>query len=142
MTQGKVEEEMVFHVPPRALYQAFLDKGEMIKLTHSPAEMDGKVGGEFQLFDGSVHGKISELKENELIVQDWRFKDWEDGVFSRVEIKLEEVDEDVTCVTVTHTNIPKVDKFNNARQEERVQNGWKERLLGRIARHWCFPVED
>ncbi len=46
--------------------------------------MSREVGGAFSLFGGSVVGKTTELDPPKRIVQDWRFNNWDEGVFSKV----------------------------------------------------------
>lgn len=126
------EHSLTFGVPPHVLYNAFLDKGEMIKLTMSPAEIDPKVGGVYELFGGSVRGQIKELSKDQKIVTSWRFGDWKED--STVTITFEDLGDDVTEIKVTHSGIPDDDI--------RCESGWKEKLLGRIAKQWMFPLED
>ena len=128
----QIEHSLMFGVPPSALYNAFLDKGDMIKLTMSPAEVDPKVGGVYELFGGSVRGEIKELKKNEKIVMSWKFGDWKED--STVTIDFEDCGDDITDVKVKHSGIPDDDN--------RCLDGWKEKLLGRIAKQWMFPLED
>ncbi len=57
------------------------------------------------MFGGNVHGKNVELERYSKIVQDWRFKSWPEGHYSRVTINIEK-EEDSTKVTVTQTGVP------------------------------------
>lgn len=85
--------------------------------THSPSRIDGSVGGEFVLFDGNISGKFVELVPFEKIVQTWRYKQWPEGHFSRVTLKLEQRD-DHTIMKLTQTGVP-------ANEYDNTMRNWK-----------------
>jgi len=99
--------------------------------TQSPCKIDAKEGGEFSLFNGSITGKITKLTANELC-EDWRFKEWDDGVYSQVRIQLEAVDSSSTKLTLTQTNIPHADKYGNHGVVPKVEQGWQNFFWLRI----------
>lgn len=114
--------------------------------TQSPCKIDAKEGGEFSLFNGSITGKITKLTANELC-EDWRFKEWDENVYSQVRIQLEAVDSSSTKLTLTQTNIPHADKYGNHGVVPKVEQGWQNFFWLRIqvrahiysALHW--PLE-
>jgi activator of HSP90 ATPase len=83
--------------------------------TGAPATFSVETGSEFSLWDGSIVGKNLEIKENELIRQEWYFGESENP--SIVTIKLHE-DKKGTSLEVHHTNIPDEDY-------EDIVDGWK-----------------
>merc|ERR1719461_1748863 len=101
-----------FRCTPELMYEA---------LTFAPVEIDLKVGGKFSIFGGSVVGEFTELKPNAKICQKWRFNDWEEGVYSEVEITLTAVDCDTCKVELRQTGIPEDDKYNNHYQKKKVK---------------------
>ena len=57
-----------------------MDENRWKGFTQSNARISKEVGGEFNIFDGSVTETNLELQDAKLIVQRWRFGSWNDGV--------------------------------------------------------------
>jgi len=76
-----------------------------LAFTNGSGKIDPKVGGLFEMFGGNVHGKIVELQEPTKIVQEWRFKSWPDGHFSRVTFSIQQKD-DSTEIVVSQKGVP------------------------------------
>jgi len=122
---------------PGDIYEAYLDEGRVRHFTQSDCRISREApGGEFMLFGGRVTGTNVELKEGQLIVQKWRFADWEDGVFSTVTIAISEPERGSTLVTLTQTGIPLADRFGNETVFDTTENGWKNLIWNRIRQ--CF----
>merc|ERR1712130_988028 len=121
-----------FQATPQLLYEAFTDPRMIQAFTRAPAEVDLKVGGKFQLFGGSIEGEWTELVPHSKICQKWRFKDWEEGVYSIVEINFEAVEYDIVKVSLHHTCIPEDDKYHNHYQPQKVKDGWNNFYWDRI----------
>ena len=51
-----------------------------------PLQAVPQVGGEFEIFGGSVIGKFTELDRDRRIALDWHFRNWEEGVVSKVSL--------------------------------------------------------
>lgn len=68
------------------LYEILMDENRWKGFTQSNAKISKEVGGEFSIFDGSVTGKNLELQNGKLIVQNWRFGNWPDGIQSKVKL--------------------------------------------------------
>jgi len=91
---------------PEEIYQAWLSSEGHTKMTGASASVSAEVGGEFEAWDGYIHGRNLELESDKRIVQAWRtteFKDDESD--SRIEITLEPVGNQ-TKVTLKHTRLP------------------------------------
>lgn len=73
-----------FSCRARDLFEILMDENRWKGFTQSNARISKDVGGEFSIFDGSVTGKNLELQEGKLIVQQWRFGSWPDGIMSTV----------------------------------------------------------
>ena len=71
----------------------------MSMLTGSEAKIDPKVGGKFELFNGSVSGEFTELAPGAVITQKWRFNSWEHERYSIVKITFEQK-QDTTLLTL------------------------------------------
>lgn len=73
-----------FSCRAKDLYEILMDENRWKGFTQSNARINKEVGGEFSIFDGSVTGKNVQLQEGKLIVQQWRFGSWPDGIVSTV----------------------------------------------------------
>ena len=96
----------LFPVSPQELYDAWMSSKDHGDMTGSPATISAVVGGEFDAWDGYIHGKNLELEHGKRIVQSWRTSEFSaDEPDSRIEITLEPVG-DQTKLTLKHTGLP------------------------------------
>ncbi len=108
-----------FPALPEKMYQAWLDSAAHSAFTGSPAEIDGRPGGEFSAWDGYITGKTLELHPFDRIVQSWRTTDFPpSSPDSHLEV-LFEAAEGGTQLTLIHTNIPDG-------QGEDYRQGWED----------------
>ena len=94
---------------------------------------------ELSLFGGSVTGKYTKLSPPNELVFTWKMKEW--SVESTVTIKLESVDESSTKLTLTQTNVPHLDSYENAGQVAKVEQGWQNYYWSRIQKIATPPFE-
>jgi activator of HSP90 ATPase len=100
------------------IYHAWMSSEGHSAMTGSPAIVAPYVGGEFDAWDGYIHGKTLELLPGKHIVQSWRTTEFSpDEPDSRIEITLVEEGEQ-TRLTLRHTGLPP-----HGRQYE---EGWVE----------------
>ena len=91
---------------PQEVYHAWLSSKGHSAMTGSAASVSDQVGGEFEAWDGYIHGKNIELVPNQRIVQAWRTSEFsDDEPDSQIEITLEPV-EGQTKLTLKHTGLP------------------------------------
>ena len=110
---------VVLPMPPAKVYEAWLSSEGHTALTGSPANVDGRVGGEFSAWDGYILGKTLELTPDRRIVQAWRTTEFPDKApDSQLEILLDEVAEG-TRLTLIHRDLPE-DQVDSYRQ------GWAD----------------
>ena len=105
--------------PADRVYRALTDETVMEKWSGQPVRMNARPGGEFMLWDGSIHGVNREVNKNK-IVQDWQEKKWDKP--SKVTFKLEE-QEGLTKLELLHEEIPEA-SFSS------IVKGWDEYYLG------------
>lgn len=86
------------------------------------AQMEAVPGAEFEMFDGSIAGKILELESNKKVVQEWYFGDQEEQSIVSLIIHPEK---GKVSLELRHTHIP-----DEAFDE--ITEGWKKYYLGRI----------
>lgn len=91
---------------PKEIYDSWLSSEGHSKMTGSPATVSNKVGGEFDAWDGYIHGKNLELVSGKRIVQAWRTSEFsDDEPDSRIEITLKPAGKQ-TKLTLQHTGLP------------------------------------
>ena len=90
------------------------------KITKSNVKVSREEGGEFSVWDGSIHGKNLTLEPNKRIVQLWRNEDgsWPKDHFSRVTFEFEPT-AGGTVLNFIHEGIPDSDFAS-------VKDGWRD----------------
>ncbi|XP_073278382.1 uncharacterized protein [Primulina huaijiensis] len=129
-----------FNCRAKDLYEILMDENRWKGFTQSNARISKEVGGEFSIFDGSVTGKNVELLEGKLIVQNWRFGSWPDGIQSKVRLSFDEPESGVTVVKLTHTDVPEEDRYGNSTVVENTEKGWREIIFHRIRTVFGFGI--
>jgi activator of HSP90 ATPase len=93
-TAEAIHQEILFHAPPKRVYDALTDAEQFQKVVllsaamssvdarAHPAVIDRQPGGAFSLFGGYVSGRQIELVPNQRVVQAWRSASWGSGLFS------------------------------------------------------------
>jgi len=112
------------------VYNALTRPEMFVAFTNGSGKIDPVVGGAFEMFGGNVHGKILELDEPKKIVQDWRFRTWPEGVYSRVTFTIEQ-NADSTEITVRQKGLPKSDL-------EKTKEGWDKYYFSAMKRTFGF----
>lgn len=108
-----------FAVKPKVIYSAWLNSKEHSKMTGGKANVNSKLNTGFTAWDGYISGKTTELKQNEMIVQQWRTTEFPEAAPDSVlEIKLTSTPKG-TRLTIQHKNIPDG-------QSENYKKGWKD----------------
>ena len=82
--------------------------------------MDDKVGTEFVLWGGDIHGTNTRVVKEKMLVQDWYGGDWPEP--SRVKFTIAS-EERGTKVILVHDGIPD-DEVDS------IRNGWRDYYLG------------
>jgi activator of HSP90 ATPase len=119
----------VIPATPAEIYQAWLSTEGHTAMTGSPANVDGRVGGEFSAWDGYIFGHTLELISDQRILQAWRTTEFpEDAPDSQVEVVLEEVPGG-TRVMLTHGLMPED-------QVESYRQGWEDFYFKPMKNHF------
>jgi activator of HSP90 ATPase len=107
-----IHQEVAFRASRARVYQALTDPkqfGKVVDLSFpgagASAAISGEVGGAFSLFGGVIVGRHIEMVPNERLVQAWRSKDWDPGVFSIAKFQLNE-EGSGTKLVFDHTGFP------------------------------------
>lgn len=121
-----IHQEVVFKASPNRVYEALLDERQFSKLTGAAAEISREAGGSFSCFGGYISGRNIELIPNKRIVQAWRPKDWEEGVYSIVKFELKGQGSE-TKLVMDHSGFPE-------ERREHLDSGW--------SRNYWQPLRD
>lgn len=111
---------------PQQVYDAWLDSVGHTNITGGAAKASADLGGDFEAWDGYIHGRNLELDAGKRIVQSWRTTAFDaSDEDSQIEVVLEEVGGG-TKVTLRHTNLPA--------HGTRYQQGWRD--------HYFTPMKE
>jgi len=112
-----IHQETLLNASPIKVYEALTDSNQFTEVTGGAlAEISQDVGGTFTLFGGYIEGRHIELVPGKRIVQAWRPKGWEKGLYSIVRFELIEHGEG-TLIKFDHTGVPE-DQFAH------LEKGW------------------
>ena len=112
-----IHQEVVLPASPERVYAALTTSAQFTEATGGrAAEISAIDGGAFTLFGGAIHGRTIELVPNERIVQAWRVKMWDPGVYSFVRFTLTPEGAG-TKVVLDHTSFPEG-------QQDHLAAGW------------------
>lgn len=121
-----------YYARARDLYECFTDARRVQAFTQSPAKIEPRPGGHFEIFGGAVVGSFTHLDEPKQIKLDWQFRNWEDSSVSKVVLSFEEPSEGTTVVKLKHTGIPEADRFGNGDVLDNTRNGWQQQIFHKI----------
>jgi activator of HSP90 ATPase len=129
-TAESIHQEPVINASRKRVYEVLTDtrqfneitkiaaaKDPAISLEKSPTVISHDVGGAFSLFGGIIVGRQIELVPNTRIVQAWRVRYWDPGVYSIAKFVLVEQGSG-TKIVFDHTGFPRGDA-------ETLASGWK-----------------
>src|SRR5438270_8729598 len=90
-----IHQEVAITATPSRIYTALTDAKQFGRVTEfsmpgaaASTIISPHVGGEFSMFKGIIVGRHIEMVPNHRLVQAWREKDWEPGVYSVVRFQL------------------------------------------------------
>jgi activator of HSP90 ATPase len=112
-----IHQELVFDSAPARIYEALTDAAQFSKLCGgAPTEIEAAAGGAFSCFGGLLLGRHIECAPGERLVQAWRVKTWDPGVYSIVRFELRPEGKS-TRVLLDHAGFPEG-------QGEHLAKGW------------------
>jgi activator of HSP90 ATPase len=117
-----IEHEATLPAPRARVYEALTTAAEFSRMSGgAPAELSAKAGDEFSLFGGMIQGRNVECVAGERLVQAWRAKTWDAGVYSIVRFELDEAGKG-TKLRLVHSGFPDG-------QAEHLSKGWEANYL-------------
>jgi len=123
-----IHQEITCKATPEAIYTALTNTEQFKVLTGgAPTEISREAGGAFSCFGGMIEGRNIELVPGQRIVQAWRVKNWEPGVYSiaKFELKAENAD---TRLVFDHTGFPE-------EHREHLEKGWHDNYWGPLNKY-------
>ena len=108
--------------PKEQVWKSLIDPKMINEWGGGPSTMDEKVGTEFQLWDGDIHGKNIEVVKEKKLVQEWFEGDWPNPSIVKFTLHTEN---NITILELEHTSVPDED-FDD------IEKGWDEYYLGPI----------
>ena len=117
-----IHQEVLIKASRARVYQALTEAKQFSKVTDfsipgAATAINPEVGGTFSLFGGVISGRHIEMLPGERLVQAWREKDWEPGLYSIVRFQLNDAGND-TRLVFDHTGFPQG-------KAESLAAGWK-----------------
>jgi len=125
-----VEVKEKFKVDVSEIYNTLILQERVSAFTRSPCEVDSRVGGSFSIMGGNITGKFLKLVENKKIVQEWKMKEWDEGITSHVTIDLTPTDSGCS-LSLKQTGVPDTDM-------SRTKEGWTRYYFGPIKQIFGF----
>lgn len=124
MSEPIVQEETI-NGSVAEVYAALTQAEIFGDMSGAPAEISDQDGGEFSLFGGYIEGRNVELVKNTRMVQAWRSKTWQAGIYSIVLFTFAEVD-GKTLLKLVHSGFP-VD------QKPHLEQGWRQNYWNNLS---------
>ncbi len=118
MTVKNLRQQIRLPGPPHEVYEAIMDADRHGTFTHTKAEVEPRVGGEFMHYNGDLRGVVVELDPDKRIVLAWRSSGWPKGHYSIASFTLKKF-RGGTKLTFEQFGIPGADYKD-------ISTGWKE----------------
>jgi activator of HSP90 ATPase len=106
--------------PAKKVWDALVSQKIIEVWGGGPAKMDDKVGTEFSLWGGDIHGKNIEVVRERKLVQEWFGGDWPKPSIVTFTIKPEK---DKTVLELEHTGVPDG-------EVDDIDAGWDDYYVG------------
>ncbi len=106
--------------PVNKVWEALTDPKIISRWGGGPARMDGKIGTEFSLWGGDIHGKNIKVIKNKELVQEWFGGEWDAP--SKLTFTLTQK-EGLTELDLFQENVPDGEAAD-------IADGWKTYYLG------------
>ncbi len=117
-----IQKTIELSATPAQVWKLLTTSAEFSELTGgAPTKISAQPGEVFSLFGGMIVGRNVECTSQQRLVQAWRPKTWEPGVYSLVKFELAQ-NGDKTQVQLTHTGYPED-------QKDHLSGGWDQNYL-------------
>ena len=114
-----IHQEIDFKADPKRIYDVLTSAKQFSEMSGgAPTEIDPTNGGFFSCFGGMILGRNIELEPNQRIVQAWRVKTWEPGLYSIIKFGFKSQNAG-TRMIFDHVGFPDD-------QRDHLAKGWHE----------------
>lgn len=114
---NSIHQEVDFKASPKRIYEVLTTAKQFSEATGgAPTEINLEAGGSFSCFGGMIIGRNIEMEPGRRIVQAWRVKTWDAGVYSIVKFELK-AQKSGTRMIFDHVGFPEDDR-------EHLAEGW------------------
>ena len=116
--------KQTYHIkaPVDKVWQALVDPKIIDKWGGGPAKMSDKIGFEFSLWGGDIHGKNTEVVPNKKLVQEWFGGKWDKPSIATFELSFKN---DQTTVEFAQVDVPDSEYSD-------IEQGWRDYYLGSL----------
>ena len=115
-----IKQVYTINTPLEKVWRSLVDPKIIKMWGGGSVVMDDKLGTNFSLWGGEIHGTNTKVVENKELVQDWYGGDWEKP--SKVTFKISSKGGQ-TQIDLIHEDIPDS-------QVDDIEDGWKRYYLG------------
>ena len=126
-----LHQEITLEANPGRIYEILLDSAQFAKFTGEKAEIGRDQGSAFSMFGGVIVGRNIELVPGQRIVQAWRPKYWNPGIYSLVRFELKAVGPK-TMLALDHTGFPEGDFAS-------LNSGWGDKYWEPLKKYLAAP---
>jgi uncharacterized protein YndB with AHSA1/START domain/ketosteroid isomerase-like protein len=121
MEVATITQHAFFAVPPAEVFAIFTDADLHRAMSGGErAEIEARVGGRFDVFDGAVTATFREILSDRRIVQTWRERDWPSGHHALLELRFVAVNAGRgTHVQLTLSGVPES-------RADATASGWRD----------------
>ncbi len=121
MDVSTITQHAFFSVPPAEVFAIFTDPELHRAMSGGErAEIEPRVGGRFEVFDGAVSATFREILSDRRIVQAWRERDWPAGHHALLELRFVAVNAGRgSHVQLTLTGVPEA-------RADATASGWRD----------------
>jgi len=130
LSTGTIKEDFKFRARSGDIYESLIDQRRVESYTQSPAKIEPRPGGSFEMYGGNISGTFIELVSKEKIVQKWRVSSWPEGHFSKVVMNLEDTP-DGCVLHLNQENVPREEVAN-------IKQAWNLNVFERMRRLFGF----
>jgi activator of HSP90 ATPase len=117
-----IRQHHFINATPEEVFSALTNPFTIELWSGYPAQMDGKEGTEFSIFDGDIAGRNIKVIENQQLIQEWYFGANPELSIVTINLKQHNLG---TKVMLEHTNVPDD-------EAEEFTNGWTDYYWGAI----------
>jgi activator of HSP90 ATPase len=117
-----IRQNHFINATPEEVFSAVINPFTIELWSGYPAQMEGREGTEFSIFDGDIVGRNLKVIENKQLIQEWYFGDRQEESIVTIDLKPHQLG---TKVTLEQTNVPD-------EELEDFQEGWTVYYWGAI----------